>query len=157
VWWRRCCCPARRCHTITASSLSSCSQNQGICWPTLALGLAPQKACHVCACRTLPARKWRSPRCALAWPSPCFLFLTCPCQARPQIPNLPAACSQGFEKTGLGERLANLFVRALGKSSLGLAIGLNVAECLLAPAMPSTSARAGGCAARGDQPHSCKR
>jgi hypothetical protein len=50
---------------------------------------------------------------------------------------------QGFEKTGLGERLANLFVRAMGKSSLGLAIGLNVAECLLAPAMPSTSARAG--------------
>ena len=56
---------------------------------------------------------------------------------------LPAMQFQGFEKTGLGERLANLFVRALGKSSLGLAIGLNVAECLLAPAMPSTSARAG--------------
>uniref|UniRef100_A0A7S3R743 Uncharacterized protein n=1 Tax=Dunaliella tertiolecta TaxID=3047 RepID=A0A7S3R743_DUNTE len=52
--------------------------------------------------------------------------------------------AKGFEKTGLGERLANLFVRALGKSSLGLAVGLNVAECLLAPAMPSTSARAGG-------------
>lgn len=52
-------------------------------------------------------------------------------------------CMQGFEKTGLGERIANLFVRALGSSTLGLAYGLNVAEALLAPAMPSTSARAG--------------
>mmetsp|Transcript_912 Transcript_912/g.1363 ORF Transcript_912/g.1363 Transcript_912/m.1363 type:complete len:565 (+) Transcript_912:100-1794(+) len=52
--------------------------------------------------------------------------------------------AKGFEKTGLGERIANLFVRALGKSTLGLAFGLNVAETLLAPAMPSTSARAGG-------------
>ncbi len=51
---------------------------------------------------------------------------------------------QGFEKTGLGERIANIFVQAMGKSTLGLAIGLNVAEAILAPAMPSTSARAGG-------------
>ncbi|KAL6754020.1 2-oxoglutarate/malate translocator [Haematococcus lacustris] len=52
--------------------------------------------------------------------------------------------AKGFEKTGLGERIANLFVRAMGKSTLGLSYGLNVAEALLAPAMPSTSARAGG-------------
>lgn len=52
--------------------------------------------------------------------------------------------AKGFEKTGLGERIANLFVRAMGHSTLGLAYGLNVAEMLLAPAMPSTSARAGG-------------
>lgn len=52
--------------------------------------------------------------------------------------------AKGFEKTGLGERIATLFVRALGKSTLGLSIGLNVAEALMAPAMPSTSARAGG-------------
>jgi len=32
----------------------------------------------------------------------------------------------------------------MGKSTLGLALGLNIAETLLAPAMPSTSARAGG-------------
>lgn len=58
---------------------------------------------------------------------------------------LPHRCHhQGFEKTGLGERIATLFVRALGKSTLGLSIGLNVAEALMAPAMPSTSARAGG-------------
>lgn len=51
---------------------------------------------------------------------------------------------QGFQKTGLGERIATLFVRACGKSSLGLAYGLSIAEMLLAPAMPSTTARAGG-------------
>ncbi|KXZ52146.1 hypothetical protein GPECTOR_10g775 [Gonium pectorale] len=52
--------------------------------------------------------------------------------------------AKGFEKTGLGERIATMFVRALGRSTLGLSFGLNVAEALMAPAMPSTSARAGG-------------
>jgi di/tricarboxylate transporter len=51
---------------------------------------------------------------------------------------------QGFQKTGLGERVANLFVAACGKSTLGLAYGLGIAEAFLAPAMPSTTARAGG-------------
>lgn len=51
---------------------------------------------------------------------------------------------QGFQKTGLGERVANLFVAACGKSTLGLAYGLSIAEACLAPAMPSTTARAGG-------------
>ena len=37
-----------------------------------------------------------------------------------------------------------MFVAACGKSTLGLAYGLSVAEALLAPAMPSTTARAGG-------------
>ena len=50
----------------------------------------------------------------------------------------------GIEKTGLGRRVANLFVQGLGQSTLGLTLGLNAAETLLAPAMPSTSARAGG-------------
>ena len=50
----------------------------------------------------------------------------------------------GFPKTGLGERVAQIFVQACGKSSLGLAYGLSLAEMLLAPAMPSTTARAGG-------------
>ena len=53
-------------------------------------------------------------------------------------------CAQGFEKTGLGERVATLFVKLFGKSTLGLAYGLSVAEALIAPAMPSTTARAGG-------------
>ena len=59
---------------------------------------------------------------------------------------MPIVCCvlQGFQKTGLGERVATLFVQACGKSSLGLAYGLSIAEMLLAPAMPSTTARAGG-------------
>lgn len=50
----------------------------------------------------------------------------------------------GFQKTGLGERVATLFVRAFGSSTLGLAYGLAAAEAVVAPAMPSTTARAGG-------------
>ena len=58
--------------------------------------------------------------------------------------SLPVVRLQGFEKTGLGERVATLFVKAFGKSTLGLAYGLAFAEGLIAPAMPSTTARAGG-------------
>lgn len=35
---------------------------------------------------------------------------------------------QAFEKTGLGERLANIFVSAVGHSTLGLAYSLAAAE-----------------------------
>lgn len=52
--------------------------------------------------------------------------------------------ARGFEKTGLGERVATIFVKLFGKSTLGLAYGLSFAEALIAPAMPSTTARAGG-------------
>ncbi|KAF6250451.1 Sodium/sulfate symporter [Scenedesmus sp. NREL 46B-D3] len=52
--------------------------------------------------------------------------------------------AKGFEKTGLGERIANIFVAAMGKSTLGLAYGLSIAELFLSPALPSTTARAGG-------------
>ena len=55
-----------------------------------------------------------------------------------------SAFMQGFEKTGLGRRVATIFVKWFGKSTLGLAYGLAAAEALLAPAMPSTTARAGG-------------
>ena len=40
--------------------------------------------------------------------------------------------------------MATIFVKLFGKSTLGLAYGLSAAETLLAPAMPSTTARAGG-------------
>ncbi|GFH29908.1 sodium:sulfate symporter [Haematococcus lacustris] len=49
-----------------------------------------------------------------------------------------------FEKTGLGQRIANMMVAAVGHSTLGLAYSLAAAEVLLAPAMPSCTARAGG-------------
>jgi len=52
--------------------------------------------------------------------------------------------ARGFVRTGLGDRIATLFVRALGKSTLGLSYGLTLSEAILAPAMPSTTARAGG-------------
>lgn len=40
--------------------------------------------------------------------------------------------------------MAQLFVKFFGKSTLGLAYGLSLAEMFIAPAMPSTTARAGG-------------
>ncbi|WP_199118213.1 anion permease [Pedobacter sp. ASV28] len=52
--------------------------------------------------------------------------------------------ARGFIKTGLGTRLAYNFIRIFGKSSLGLAFGLNTADLILAPAIPSNTARAGG-------------
>ncbi|KVI03178.1 dicarboxylate transporter 2.1, chloroplastic-like [Cynara cardunculus var. scolymus] len=52
--------------------------------------------------------------------------------------------SRGFVKTGLGDRMAMYFVRWLGKSTLGLAYGLAICEAIISPAMPSTTARAGG-------------
>jgi len=52
--------------------------------------------------------------------------------------------AKGFVQTGLGDRVANIFVKFLGKSTLGLSYGLVLSETLIAPAMPSTTARAGG-------------
>ncbi|XP_073270120.1 dicarboxylate transporter 2.1, chloroplastic-like [Primulina huaijiensis] len=52
--------------------------------------------------------------------------------------------ARGFVKTGLGDRIATFFVKCLGKSTLGLSYGLTLSEALIAPAMPSTTARAGG-------------
>lgn len=52
--------------------------------------------------------------------------------------------ARGFIKTGLGNRIAFLFIRVFGKSSLGLAYGLGLADMCLAPAIPSNTARGGG-------------
>jgi divalent anion:Na+ symporter, DASS family len=52
--------------------------------------------------------------------------------------------SRGFIKTGLGARIAYLFMQALGKKSLGVAYGLIGADLVLAPAIPSNTARGGG-------------
>lgn len=52
--------------------------------------------------------------------------------------------SRGFITTGLGNRIAYLFVRVFGKSTLGLSYGLIATDLLLAPATPSNTARAGG-------------
>jgi len=52
--------------------------------------------------------------------------------------------ARGFIKTGLGTRMAYYFIQLFGKGPLGLAYGLNIADLLLAPAIPSNTARAGG-------------
>src|SRR3984885_9213999 len=52
--------------------------------------------------------------------------------------------SRGFIKTGLGSRIAYLFMAALGKKTLGLSYGLIATDLVLAPDIPSNTARAGG-------------
>ena len=52
--------------------------------------------------------------------------------------------SRGFIKTGLSARIAYLFMAVLGKKSLGLSYGLVASDLVLAPAIPSNTARAGG-------------
>ena len=49
-----------------------------------------------------------------------------------------------FIKTGLGARIAYHFMRVLGKRSLGLAYGIVATDLVLAPAIPSNTARGGG-------------
>ncbi|HEY6805226.1 MAG TPA: DASS family sodium-coupled anion symporter [Pyrinomonadaceae bacterium] len=52
--------------------------------------------------------------------------------------------SRGMIKTGLGRRIAFLFIRAIGKHSLGLGYALISTEAILGAAIPSTGARSGG-------------
>ncbi|MFJ3031846.1 anion permease [Rothia terrae] len=52
--------------------------------------------------------------------------------------------ADGFLLTGLGRRVALIFVSKLGKSSLGLAYGMALTDFVLSPATPSNTARAGG-------------
>ncbi|WNF35003.1 anion permease [Bacillaceae bacterium IKA-2] len=52
--------------------------------------------------------------------------------------------SRGFIKTGLGTRVAYFFVMKFGRKTLGLSYALLLTDLILAPAMPSNTARAGG-------------
>lgn len=52
--------------------------------------------------------------------------------------------SKSFIKTRLGMRIAYLFVALLGRKTLGLSYGIAATELMLAPAIPSITARAGG-------------
>lgn len=52
--------------------------------------------------------------------------------------------ARAFIKAQLGTRLAYLFVKMLGSSTLGLAYGISFAEVLIAPFIPSNTARCGG-------------
>ena len=52
--------------------------------------------------------------------------------------------SRGMIKTGLGRRIAFLFIRALGHRSLGLGYALVCTDMVLATIIPSNGARCGG-------------
>ena len=52
--------------------------------------------------------------------------------------------SRGMIKTGLGRRIAFLFIRTIGRHSLGLAYALVSTDGVLAMVIPSNAARAGG-------------
>ena len=52
--------------------------------------------------------------------------------------------SRGFIKTGLGRRIALVFVRSFGQHSLGLAYSIMGIDLVTSPAIPSNTARAGG-------------
>jgi divalent anion:Na+ symporter, DASS family len=52
--------------------------------------------------------------------------------------------SRGIVKTGLGRRIALVFIRAIGHRSIGLAYALVGTDTLLASLVPSNGARAGG-------------
>jgi L-tartrate/succinate antiporter len=50
----------------------------------------------------------------------------------------------GYEKTGLGRRIALLLVKLLGRRTLTLGYGIALADTVLAPFTPSNTARSGG-------------
>jgi L-tartrate/succinate antiporter len=50
----------------------------------------------------------------------------------------------GYKKSGLGKRIALLLVKVLGKTSLGLGYAVAFADGILAPFMPSNTARSAG-------------
>jgi L-tartrate/succinate antiporter len=50
----------------------------------------------------------------------------------------------GYEKTGLGKRIALLLVRGLGRRTLGLGYAISFSDLILAPFTPSNTARSGG-------------
>jgi len=50
----------------------------------------------------------------------------------------------GYEKSGLGRRIALLLVKAMGRKTLTLGYAVTIADLLLAPFTPSNTARSGG-------------
>lgn len=50
----------------------------------------------------------------------------------------------GYKKTGLGKRISLVMVKYMGKSTLGLGYAVAFSDLVLAPFMPSNTARSGG-------------
>ena len=47
--------------------------------------------------------------------------------------------TRGFIKTGLGRRIAYLFIRTFGRKTLGLAYAIAASDLVLSPATPSNT------------------
>jgi L-tartrate/succinate antiporter len=52
--------------------------------------------------------------------------------------------AQGYKKTGLGQRISLILIKYMGKSTLGLGYAVAFADAILAPFMPSNTARSAG-------------
>ncbi|MBI4482789.1 MAG: anion permease [Acidobacteria bacterium] len=52
--------------------------------------------------------------------------------------------AMGYEKTGLGRRIALVLVKSLGRNTLGLGYAITLSDVALAPFTPSNTARSGG-------------
>ena len=52
--------------------------------------------------------------------------------------------STGYEKTGLGRRIALSLVQVMGRSTLGLGYAVMLADLLIAPFTPSNTGRSAG-------------
>src|SRR6476659_104470 len=50
----------------------------------------------------------------------------------------------GYDKTGLGKRIALILVKAMGRKTLTLGYAVGIADTILAPFTPSSTARSGG-------------
>src|SRR6476659_1892383 len=50
----------------------------------------------------------------------------------------------GYEKTGLGQRISLMLVKAMGRKTLTLGYAVVIADTILAPFTPSSTARSGG-------------
>ncbi len=60
--------------------------------------------------------------------------------------------SLGFVTSGLGKRIAYRMLSLFGGSSLGIAYSLGISDLIMAPAMPSVTARSGGSSFRSPAP-----
>jgi L-tartrate/succinate antiporter len=58
--------------------------------------------------------------------------------------NIAFMFALGYEKTGLGKRIALILVSKMGKSTLGVGYAIAMSDLILAPFMPSNTARSGG-------------
>lgn len=84
--------------------------------------------CTIAATRTMtPAESLKGYADPVVWLVLCAFFI-----------------ARGVMVTGLGRRIAFLFIRVLGRRSLGLSYALGASDVVLASVIPSNSARAGG-------------